>query len=55
MTEQEAKEVIRNDAVEIVKHIEALMIAVDVLGHDCTMSDIWKWANEKKVVDAGDI
>ena len=56
MTEQEAKEVIRNDPKgDIIKRLEAIAVAEDVLGDDCTMSDIWKWANEEKAVVAGNI
>ena len=56
MTEQEAKEVIRNDPKgDVIKRLEAIAVAEDVLGDDCTMSEIWKWANEEKAVAAGDI
>ena len=56
MTEQEAQAVIRNDPEgNIAKRLEAIDVAISVLGDDCTMSDIWKWANEEKAVAAGDI
>ncbi len=56
MTEEEAKEVIMNDPKgDIIKRLEAIAVAEDVLGDDCTMSDIWKWCNEEKTVAAGDI
>lgn len=56
MTEEEAKEVIRNDPKgDIIKRLEALDVAESILGDACTMSDIWKWANEEKAVAAGDI
>lgn len=45
MTEQEAKNIIRNEAyTNIRKHLEAIQVAIKVLGEDCTMEDIWKWA-----------
>ena len=56
MTEQEAKEVIRNDPEgNIIKRIEAIEVAKSILGDECTMPDIWKWCNEEKAVAAGDI
>lgn len=45
MTEEEAKEVIRNDpSGSIVKRMEAIAVAKSVLGEDCSMKDVWKWA-----------
>lgn len=45
MTEAEAKEIILNDPNgDIVKRIEAIEVARSVLGEDCTMEDIWRWA-----------
>lgn len=45
MTEEEAKEVIRNDpSGSIVKRIEAIAVAKSVLGENCTMKEIWRWA-----------
>lgn len=56
MTEQEAKQVIRTDPEgNIIKRLEALDVARSVLGDDCTMSDVWKWADEKETVAAGDV
>lgn len=45
MTEEEAKEVLRRSGppVSILEHIEALHVAISVLGDDATMKDIWKW------------
>lgn len=47
MTEEEAKEIIRREGPpeNITEHIEALHVAVRVLGNDCTMKDIWEWAD----------
>lgn len=45
MTEQEAKNIIKNEAyTNVRKHLEAIQVAVKVLGENCTMKDIWKWA-----------
>lgn len=45
MTEEEAKEIILNDPNgDIVKRMEAIAVARSVLGEDCTMEEIWKWA-----------
>lgn len=45
MTEQEAKEIIRNDPKgDITARLEAINKALEVLGNDATMTDIWKWA-----------
>ncbi len=47
MTEQEAKTIIREDPKgDIMKRLEALEIAERILGKDCTLSDIFKWAEE---------
>ena len=46
MTEEEAKKIIRDDPDgDIRKRIEALQVAVAVLGDDCTMADVWRWAD----------
>lgn len=56
MTEQEAKEVILNDPQgNIVKRMEAVAVARSILGENCTMEEIWKWAegggnNEEETV-----
>lgn len=48
MTEQEAKNIIRNEPyTNVLKHLEAIQVAVKVLGENCTMTDIWKWAESK--------
>lgn len=45
MTEQEAKEIIKNEPyTNVRKHLEAIQVAIKVLGEDCTMADVWKWA-----------
>ena len=45
MTEEEAKNIIKNESyTNIRKHLEAIQVAVKALGEDCTMADIWKWA-----------
>lgn len=49
MTEQEAKNIIKNEAyTNVRKHLEAIQVAVEALGEDCTMSDIWRWADDNK-------
>ena len=45
MTEQEAKAIILHDPHGNIKNrLEAIRGAVKALGDDCTMSDIWRWA-----------
>ena len=45
MTEEEAKEIILNDPDgDIVKRMEAIAVARSILGEDCTMKEIWRWA-----------
>ena len=45
MTEEEAKKIILDDPEgNIIKRIEAIAVARSVLGEDCTMKDIWRWA-----------
>lgn len=47
MTEEEAKEVIRNDPKgDIMRRLEALDVAERILGKECTTGDIMKWAEE---------
>lgn len=49
MTEERAKEVIRSDPTgNIVERIEALEVAREVLGWDCTLEDIWEWVDDSK-------
>lgn len=56
MSEQEAKDVILNDPNgNILKRMMAIAVARSILGEDCTMKEIWKWAegggnNEEKAV-----
>lgn len=46
LSEEEAKEILRKEGPpeNIVDHIEALQVAVRVLGDRATMKDIWEWA-----------
>lgn len=45
MTEEEAKRTIRDDPHgDVIKRLEAIDVAESVLGDDCTMKEIWKWA-----------
>lgn len=45
MTEAEAKKIIIDDPEgNIVKRMEAIAVARYFLGDDCTMEEIWKWA-----------
>ena len=45
MTEEEAKRIILDDPEgNIIKRMEAIVIARRVLGEDCTMKQIWEWA-----------
>lgn len=56
MTEEEAKRIILEDPHgNIVKRMEAIAVARYFLGEDCTMEEIWKWAegggnNEEETV-----
>jgi len=47
MTEQEAKAILTTYGApaNIAQHIEAINIALEVLGEDATMEDVWKWAS----------
>ena len=48
MTPEEAKNVIRTDPLgNIARRLEAIDVAKKELGEDCTMADIWKWAEGK--------
>ncbi len=49
MTEEEAKRIIRYEYANTKNRLEALEVAIAVLGKNCTMSDIQEWA--KKSVD----
>lgn len=46
MTEAKAKEVLRRSGPpeNVAEHIEALQVAIQILGDDATMKEIWKWA-----------
>lgn len=45
MTEEEAKKIIRDDPRgDVIQRLTALAVAESVLGEDCTMEEIWKWA-----------
>lgn len=45
MSEQQAKDVIVNDPHgNIIKRMEAIAVARSVLGENCTMEEIWRWA-----------
>lgn len=47
MTEEEAKRIILDDPEgNIVKRMEAIAVARYYLGEDCTMKEIWEWAEE---------
>ena len=46
MTEAEAKRILTEYGApaNIAEHIEAIRVALSVLGKDATMEDIWRWA-----------
>lgn len=45
MTAEEAKRIILDDPNgNIIKRMEAIAVARYYLGDDCTMEDIWRWA-----------
>jgi len=45
MSEEEAKAVIRDDPNgNIIKRLTAIAVAKKVLGENCTMKEIWRWA-----------
>jgi hypothetical protein len=48
MTEQEAKKILTEYGApaNIAQHIEAINVAIEVLGEDATMEDIWRWAKQ---------
>ena len=47
MTEAEAKRILTEYGApaNIAEHIEAIRVALRVLGEDATMEDVWKWAS----------
>lgn len=53
MTEQEAKAIISSYGApaNIAQHIEAIRVALKVLGQDATMTEIWRWAKNDKDSD----
>ena len=48
MTEQEAKKILTEYGApaNIVEHIEAIRVALEVLGKTATMGEIWAWAKQ---------
>lgn len=49
MTEQEAKTIINSYGYpNIRKHLAAIHVALEVLGDDATMTEIWAWAEDKE-------
>ncbi len=47
MTDEEAKRIILDDPNgNIVKRMEAIAVAKYYLGEDCTMEEIWRWAEK---------
>ena len=48
MTEQEAKAIINSHGApaNIAQHIEAINVALRLLGQDATMEEIWEWAKQ---------
>ena len=45
MSEEEAKRIILEDPHgNIIKRMEAIAAAKSILGEDCSMKDIWEWA-----------
>ena len=45
MSEEEAKRIIIEDPHgNIIKRMEAIAVAKEILGETCTMKDIWEWA-----------
>ena len=45
MTEQEAKTIIRHEAyTNVRKHLEAIRKALETLGEDATMAEVYRWA-----------
>ena len=52
MTEAEAKVIIAHDQYgNIAKRLEAIEVAMRVLGEDATMTEIWNWAEGKTEED----
>ena len=50
ITAEEAKKIILNDPEgNIIKRMEAIAVARYFLGEDCTMEEIWRWAESESV------
>ena len=49
MTEAEAKRILTEYGApaNIAQHIEAINVALEVLGEDATMEDVWRWASDQ--------
>ena len=49
MTEQEAKTILSSSGppANVVKHVEAINFAIEKLGGHATMTEIWRWADER--------
>jgi hypothetical protein len=49
MTQERAKQIINSYGApaNIAEHIEAIRVALRVLGQDATMEDIWRWASDQ--------
>lgn len=47
MTDAEARAILTTYGApaNIAEHIEAIRVALRVLGKDATMEDVWKWAS----------
>lgn len=53
MTAEEAKRIILDDPDgNIIKRMEAIAVARYYLGENCTMKEIWKWADSNRQNDA---
>ena len=50
MNEEQAKQILKQEGppVSIVDHIEALHIAIQVIGDNASMKEIWQWANNEE-------
>ena len=48
MSEEEAKRIIISDPQgDVIQRLTALAVAESVLGKNCTMKEIWNWAENK--------
>lgn len=50
MDEEHAKQILRQEGPpsNIADHIEALHIAVQVIGDNASMEEIWRWVNNEE-------